>query len=134
MRWARTPERSSASRPRASLPTLERIQDPQTLVFAHQLAADTALDQGRLECASQHLDQLLTPARDSGQRPVDEAGGPRYTPHQLRHTRGSELIAQGQRVVIVQRVLGHRDVRSTLGYAELQDAQVRAALEGMALP
>jgi len=61
---------------------------------------------------------------------VDEAGAPRYTPHQLRHTRGSELIAQGQRVEIVQRVLGHRDIRSTLGYAELQDTQVRAALEG----
>jgi len=32
-------------------------------------------------------------------------------------------------VEIVQRVLGHRDIRSTLGYAELQKAQVRAALE-----
>lgn len=61
---------------------------------------------------------------------VDAVGTPRYTPHQLRHTRGSELIAQGQRVEIVQRVLGHRDIRSTLGYAELAEAQVRAALEG----
>jgi integrase/recombinase XerD len=60
---------------------------------------------------------------------VDAKGNPRYTPHQLRHTRGSDLIAQGQRVEIVQRVLGHRDIRSTLGYAELQDTQVRAALE-----
>jgi integrase/recombinase XerD len=60
---------------------------------------------------------------------VDADGTPRYTPHQLRRTRGSELIAQGQRVEIVQRVLGHRDIRSTLGYAELQEAQVRAALE-----
>lgn len=63
---------------------------------------------------------------------VNVDGAPRYTPHQLRHTRGSELIAQGQRVEIVQRVLGHRDIRSTLGYAELQEAQVRAALEGPA--
>ncbi len=61
---------------------------------------------------------------------VDSEGRPRYTPHQLRHTLGSELIAQGQRVEIVQRVLGHRDIRSTLGYTELQEAQVRAALEG----
>lgn len=60
---------------------------------------------------------------------VDAGGAPRYTPHQLRHTQGSELIAQGQRVEIVQRVLGHRDLRSTLGYAELQDVQIRAALE-----
>jgi hypothetical protein len=28
--------------------------------------------------------------------------------------------------------LGHRDIRSTLGYAELQETQVRAALEGSA--
>lgn len=61
---------------------------------------------------------------------VDAVGAPRYTPHQLRHTRGSELLAQGQRLEIVQRVLGHRDIRSTLGYAELEEAQVRAALEG----
>jgi integrase/recombinase XerD len=60
---------------------------------------------------------------------VDTDGTPRYTPHQLRHTRGSELIAQGQRIEIFHRVLGHRDIRSTLGYAELQEAQVRAALE-----
>ncbi len=60
---------------------------------------------------------------------LDHDGKPRYTIHQLRHTRGSELIAQGQRVEIVQRVLGHRDIRSTLGYAELNDTQVRAALE-----
>jgi len=60
---------------------------------------------------------------------VDGAGAPRYTLHQLRHTRGSDLIGQGVRVEIVQRVLGHRDIRSTLGYAELAEAQVRAALE-----
>jgi integrase/recombinase XerD len=47
--------------------------------------------------------------------------------HQLRHTRGSDLIAQGHRVEIVQRVLGPRDIRSTLGYAELQETHVRAA-------
>jgi integrase/recombinase XerD len=28
---------------------------------------------------------------------VDTDGTPRYTPHQLQHTRGSELLAQGQR-------------------------------------
>ncbi len=44
-------------------------------------------------------------------------------------TRGSELIAQGQHKDVVQRVLGHRDPRSTDGYAELHDGQVRAALE-----
>lgn len=60
---------------------------------------------------------------------IDEAGKPRYTIHQLRHTRGSELLAQGQPVEIVQRVLGHRDIRSTLLYAEVNEDQVRASLE-----
>ena len=60
---------------------------------------------------------------------VDAQGKPRYTLHQLRHTRGSELIEHGHRMEIVQRVLGHRDPRSTQGYAALHDDQVRAALE-----
>jgi hypothetical protein len=44
-------------------------------------------------------------------------------------TRGSELVEQGYRMEIVQRVLGHRDPRSTQGYAALHDDQVRAVLE-----
>jgi integrase/recombinase XerD len=60
---------------------------------------------------------------------LTDDGKPRYTLHQLRHTRGSELLAQGQPIEIVQRVLGHRDIRSTLLYAELNEDQVRAALE-----
>ena len=49
--------------------------------------------------------------------------------HQLRHTRGTELIEAGQRLEIVQRVLGHRDPRSTQRYAEVHDDVVRQALE-----
>jgi hypothetical protein len=33
---------------------------------------------------------------------------------------------KGQRLEIVQRVARYRDIRSTLGYAELQETQVRA--------
>jgi integrase/recombinase XerD len=60
---------------------------------------------------------------------ADEHGRPRYTLHQLRHTHATELLEQGQRIEIVQRVLGHRDPRSTQGYADLTERQVRAALE-----
>jgi site-specific recombinase XerD len=60
---------------------------------------------------------------------VDAAGEPRYTIHQLRHTRGSELVEQGQSLDVVQSILGHRDPRSTQVYAELHADQVRAALE-----
>jgi integrase/recombinase XerD len=60
---------------------------------------------------------------------IDAAGEPRYTIHQLRHTRGSELVEQGYTLDIVQSILGHRDPRSTQVYAELHADQVRAALE-----
>ena len=60
---------------------------------------------------------------------ADAVGKPHYTLHQLRHTRATELVEQGQRIEIVQRVLGHRDPRSTQGYAELNEPHVRAALE-----
>lgn len=63
---------------------------------------------------------------------IDEIAGKyqvRYTIHQLRHTRGSELVRQGHPMEIIQRVLGHRDIRSTQGYAQLDDMQVREALE-----
>ncbi len=60
---------------------------------------------------------------------VDAAGEPRYTIHQLRHTRGSELVEQGHTLDTVQSILGHRDPRSTQVYAELHADQVRTALE-----
>ncbi len=59
---------------------------------------------------------------------VEPDGNLRYTLHQLRHTRGSELVRQGVRMEVVQRVLGHRDIRSTQGYAELDDLRVREIL------
>lgn len=61
---------------------------------------------------------------------VEAGGALRYTLHQLRHTRGTELVEGGKPLEIIQRVLGHRDIRSTQGYADLSEAQVRSALEG----
>ena len=60
---------------------------------------------------------------------VETDGHLRSTMHQLRHTRGSELVRQRQRMEIIQRGLGHRDIRSTQNYADLDDVQVREALE-----
>jgi len=60
----------------------------------------------------------------------DEAGAPRYTIHQLRHTTATELLEEGHKIETVQRRLGHKDIRTTMGYAEVCDARVRADLEG----
>lgn len=62
-------------------------------------------------------------------RLIEDGDTLRYTLHQLRHTRGTELVEEGKSLEIVQRVLGHRDIRSTQGYVDLSEAQVRNALE-----
>jgi integrase len=38
---------------------------------------------------------------------------PRYTVHQVRHTCGTEMIAQRYPLHVVQKTLGHLDPRST---------------------
>ena len=38
-------------------------------------------------------------------------------------------LLKDNRFEIIQRVLGQKDIRSTLGYAELSEAQVRTGLE-----
>ncbi|KPV53712.1 hypothetical protein SE17_08035 [Kouleothrix aurantiaca] len=83
----------------------------------------------RVAYASAHYQWTQLCVRTGLADEVDGTPQPRYTLHQLRHTRGTELVRQGQPLEIVQRVLGHRDIRSTQGYAELDHQQVREALE-----
>lgn len=53
-----------------------------------------------------------------------------YTPHDLRHTVGSELVAKTGNPRVAQRILGHSDVSVTLRYyCGVTDDQVREALE-----
>ena len=57
--------------------------------------------------------------------------------HDLRHTYASMALAQGETVLTIGRLLGHRDPATTLKYTHLSDSMVReavntvgAALEG----
>ena len=61
---------------------------------------------------------------------LDETGAARYTIHQLRHTTATELLEEGHKIGTVQRRRGHKDIRATMGYAEISAAAVRAELEG----
>ena len=83
----------------------------------------------RVAYASAHYQWTQLCVRAGLADQVDGTPHPHYTIHQLRHTRGTELVRQGQPMEIVQRVLGHRDIRSTQGYAELDHQQMREALE-----
>jgi integrase len=59
----------------------------------------------------------------------DDHGQPRYTLHQLRHTRGTEMVEERYPLHVVQKALGHVDPRSTQVYADLSDLQLRHELE-----
>jgi site-specific recombinase XerD len=60
---------------------------------------------------------------------LDGNGQPHYTVHQLRHTRGTQMVQDGHALHIVQRALGHKDPRSTQLYADVTEDDVRRALE-----
>lgn len=51
------------------------------------------------------------------------------TVHDLRHTAISRTVAQTGNLAAAQRQAGHRNIRTTMRYAHLSDADVRAALD-----
>jgi len=53
--------------------------------------------------------------RDASQR----AGCPHIRPHQLRHTFATALLRAGFSLSALKDVLGHRDIRMTLGYVQV---------------
>jgi site-specific recombinase XerD len=65
---------------------------------------------------------------------TDEYGKARYTLHQLRHTRATELLNAGLRIEDVQRFLGHKSIKSTQVYAQISDQVLRERLMDVRLP
>ena len=51
--------------------------------------------------------------------------GVEATIHQLRHSRASQLIQAGVPVTTVRKQLGHRNLQSTLLYAEVDQATIK---------
>ncbi len=56
---------------------------------------------------------------------VGEAAGVEGTIHQLRHARASQLIVAGVPLTTVRKQMGHRNLQSTLLYAEVDQATVK---------
>ena len=51
--------------------------------------------------------------------------------HDLRHTYASMALAQGETVLTIGRLLGHRNPETTLKYIHLSDAMVRGAADAV---
>jgi len=92
--------------------------------------------------AGQSPDDLLFQNRQGGplrsgnfrrgvwDRAVIEAGLPGLVPHDLRHTAASLAVASGASVLLVARMLGHKDAAVTLNvYADLFDQDLDSVAE-----
>jgi len=62
-----------------------------------------------------------------------KAGIPPVVPHQFRHTFASDLIAEGENLVKVQRLLGHSSVSSTMRYVHVSSPERMEAVERLPL-
>jgi integrase/recombinase XerD len=54
-----------------------------------------------------------------------QAAGVQATIHQLRHSRASQLIQAGVPITTVRKQMGHRNLQSTLLYAEVDQATIK---------
>jgi len=50
--------------------------------------------------------------------------------HQLRHSRATHLLEEGVKLEILQKLLGHQDIRMTMEYLEVSDKQMFEAMKG----
>ncbi len=57
-----------------------------------------------------------------------QAAGVEATIHQLRHSRASQLLQAGVPITTVRKQLGHRNIQSTLLYAEVDQATIKGDL------
>jgi site-specific recombinase XerD len=60
------------------------------------------------------------------------AGLPRYfSVHCLRHTFGTELLRRTKNLRLVQKQMRHANIGTTTVYADVQDEDIQAAMDGM---
>ncbi len=59
---------------------------------------------------------------------ADDAGLKGFHLHSLRHTFGTLLINRGEGLLTVKELMGHKDIRTTMIYAKVQDETMRKGI------
>ena len=71
--------------------------------------------------------------RNSFERALEKAGIPHIPFHALRHTFASHLVMRGVDLSTVQKLLGHKDIKTTMRYAHLAPDHLKSAVERLGL-
>ena len=59
-----------------------------------------------------------------------ELDSDRINQHDLRHTRCTRWLAEGKPAHVVQRAMGHAQIRTTMGYYDFTDQHLTALVDG----
>jgi integrase len=99
--------------------SLRRFQPPKRyavlLCFLQAALAETA------DAVVEAQDKLITSIHSKAKKRRDAL-------HQLRHTHATELVNTGVSLATIRKRLGHRNLQTTLSYAEQSDAVADAEL------
>lgn len=73
----------------------------------------------------------LRKAWDKARGQMGLAGDKNFTPHVCRHTCASRLVRAGTTIPVVQAWLGHSNIQTTMRYAHLYPADLKAAVKAL---
>ena len=65
------------------------------------------------------------------QKACDKGGLKKIAWHKLRHTFASHLAQDGVSMAIIQKLLGHSDIKTTMQYAHLSEPVIQGAIDGL---
>ena len=107
---------------------VERVILPRKLVkttrafIGERTSGPLFLGQSRRRLSHRHAQRRFRELRDRAG--IESA----VSPHSLRHSFGVSFLRKTGDIALVQRALGHRSITSTLIYARVDDARLRAAM------
>lgn len=98
-------------------------------VFHHPVARRRAKAGERIGSLRRGFEAAVQRARESLEHPEDSKLSEELNQHDLRHRRVTTWLAEGKPAHLVQKAMGHADLRTTMGYAHLVAEDLRQLVE-----